>query len=260
MYLKYIKEKHPMVNLDSFDRRMNVVVAGASGGIGHALVQQLVSHPSVAQVHALTRNPDQLLLEQKDKLCVHHVDILDEASLSEAAKHFRSITIDLFIVASGILHGAGLAPEKSLRALQSDSFIEVMQINALAPMLVAKHFLPRMTRDGKAVFSVISARVGSISDNRLGGWYTYRASKAALNMLLKTLSIESSRTMPNLIVAGLHPGTVDTGLSKPYQRNVKPEKLFTPDQSAAFLLNVVNGLSVEQSGKVLAWDGQQVDP
>jgi len=249
-----------VVNLDSFNKQINAVVIGASGGIGYALVRQLISHPSVALVHALTHNPDALVWELDEQLRVLCVDILDERSLIDAAECFSDTPIDLLIVATGILHGEDVEPEKSLRALQSESFLEVMQINALAPMLVAKHFIPRMNRLRKAVFSVISARVGSISDNRLGGWYSYRASKAALNMLLKTLSIESNRTMPNLIIAGLHPGTVDTGLSKPFQRNVKPAKLFTPSQSAEYLLNVVNGLSVGQSGDIFAWDGLQIAP
>lgn len=253
-------EELRLVNLDSFNKQINAVVVGASGGIGYALVRQLKSHPSVARVHALTRNPDAIISEQDEKLHVLCVDILDERNLIDAAECFYDTPIDLLVVASGMLHGEDVEPEKSLRALQSESFIEVMQINALAPMLVAKHFIPRMNRHRKAVFSVISARVGSISDNRLGGWYSYRASKAALNMLLKTLSIEANRTMPNLIIAGLHPGTVDTGLSKPFQRNVKPEKLFTPSQSAEYLLNVVNDLSVGQSGDIFAWDGQQIVP
>lgn len=249
-----------MVNLNSFDKQINAVVVGASGGIGQALVQKLLDHPSIAQVHALTRNKAAFNIGFDERLQVHAVDILDENSIRTAAERFADTPIDLIVVASGVLHGDGVAPEKSLRSLQSESFLEVMQINALAPMLVAKHFLHRMNRRGKAVFSVISARVGSISDNRLGGWYSYRASKAALNMLIKTLSIECARSAPNVIVVGLHPGTVDTELSKPFQRNVKPEKLFTPAQSAGYLLNVVDNLSVEQSGNVFAWDSQMIAP
>jgi NAD(P)-dependent dehydrogenase (short-subunit alcohol dehydrogenase family) len=108
------------------------------------------------------------------------------------------------------------------------------------------------------VFAAISARVGSISDNRLGGWYSYRASKAALNMLLKTAAIELGRTRKELVVLGLHPGTVDTGLSKPFQSNVSEGKLFTPEQSARYLLEVIDGVTPEHSGSVLAWDAQTV--
>lgn len=248
-----------MVTLDSFQNKINAVVVGASGGIGKALVEQLLAYPSVAQVHALTRNADSFQ-SSSEKLKVSAVDILDETSVERASESVSDTPVDLLIIASGILHGENVSPEKSLRTFQRDSFAQVMEVNTIAPMLVAKHFLSKMNRRDRSVFSVISARVGSISDNRLGGWYSYRASKAALNMLLKTLSIESRRTMPNLIIAGLHPGTVDTRLSKPFQRNVKPEKLFTPDQSATYLLNVVNDLSVEQSGNLFAWDGQLIEP
>ena len=132
------------------------------------------------------------------------------------------------------------------------------QINAIGPALVAKHFLPLLATDRKAVFAALSARVGSIGNNRLGGWYAYRASKAALNMILKTLSIELARRNPSAICVGLHPGTVDTRLSGPFQRGVPGDKLFSPHRSAPCLLKVINALSPGQSGRVLAWDGKPI--
>ena len=126
------------------------------------------------------------------------------------------------------------------------------------PALVARHFLPLLPRDRRAVFAALSARVGSIGDNRLGGWHSYRASKAALNMILRNLAIELARTHPQAVVAGLHPGTVDTGLSEPFQKGVKPEKLFTAESSAERLLAVMDALTPADCGRVFAWDGQPI--
>jgi NAD(P)-dependent dehydrogenase (short-subunit alcohol dehydrogenase family) len=151
-----------------------------------------------------------------------------------------------------------LQPEKSLKQLTSENFIELMRVNALGPALVAKYFLPIMNRNKPAFFGAISARVGSIQDNRLGGWHSYRSSKAALNMLIKNIAIEYQRRFPKLTIAGLHPGTVDTALSKPFQGNVPDGKLFTPEFSAAQLLTVINQLKPEDSGKCFAWDGKAI--
>ena len=132
-------------------------------------------------------------------------------------------------------------------------------INAIGPALVAKHFLPVMPAKGtRTVFAVLSARVGSISDNKLGGWYGYRAAKAALNQLIRTLAIEERRRNDRAIIVGLHPGTVDTALSKPFQGNVRPDQLFAPDRAAVQLLDVIDGLKAPDSGKVFDWEGKEV--
>ncbi len=163
------------------------------------------------------------------------------------------------IVASGLLHAAdGLSPEKSMRALDAVAMQRLFAVNAIGPALVAKHFMPLMPRQGRVVFAAVSARVGSISDNRLGGWYGYRASKAALNQLIRTLSIEWSRTARDSICVGLHPGTVDTALSAPFQGNVSAGSLFTPAHSAGALLQVLDQLTPAQTGRVFAWDGLEV--
>lgn len=253
-----------MISLQSFGRDLNAVVIGGSGGIGSALVAQLLMCPDVKCVTAFSRSgisvDDEMSRAPLRKLECRPIDLMSESSIKDASDGVSEMTIDLIIVATGILHSKDIRPEKSLNALGADSFSAVMQMNALAPMLVAKHFLPRMRKSGKSVFVALSARVGSISDNRLGGWYSYRASKAALNMLLKTLSVESHRTHPQLIVAGLHPGTVDTALSCPFQRNVEPTKLFSPSQSAGYLLDVIDGLDHSNSGGVFAWNGTQIEP
>ena len=168
--------------------------------------------------------------------------------------------LDLVLVATGILHSdSGIQPEKRLRDIDAAAMAEVMRINAIGPALVAKHFLPLMRREAKSVFAAISARVGSIGDNRLGGWASYRASKAALNMLLRTFAIEHARTHPEGICVALHPGTVDTALSRPFQARVPQGKLFTPGDAAERLLTVLDGLGPGDSGGFYAWDGSRIE-
>jgi NAD(P)-dependent dehydrogenase (short-subunit alcohol dehydrogenase family) len=188
------------------------------------------------------------------------LDIEDEPSIRAAADAIRERVpaLHLVIVATGILHGDGLEPEKTWRSLDPEALATAFRINAVGPALVAKHFLPLLARDRKAVFAALSARVGSISDNRLGGWHAYRTSKAALNMLIRTLAIELARVAPQALCVGLHPGTVNTGLSEPFQANVPEGRLFSPAFAAGRLLAVLDGLSPDQSGTVFAWDGQAV--
>jgi NAD(P)-dependent dehydrogenase (short-subunit alcohol dehydrogenase family) len=136
----------------------------------------------------------------------------------------------------------------------------VFAVNTIGPALVAKHFLPLLPRRGRSAFAAISARVGSIGDNRLGGWHSYRASKAALNMLLRNFAIELARRAPDAVCIGLHPGTVDTALSAPFRSRVAPDRLFTPARSAGHLLRVIEQATVADNGHVLAWDGARIPP
>ncbi len=185
--------------------------------------------------------------------------MLDEASIADAAERVsRNGALDLIIVATGLLHRDDLQPEKTLRDIDGANMLDVLQVNTVAPALVAKHFLPLMRRSGKTVFAALSARVGSIDDNRLGGWISYRASKAALNMVTKTLAIEHARRCPDGIVVSLHPGTVATALSEPFRTRVPPAKLFEPDVSAAHLLRVIDGLTHADTGGFFAWDGSRI--
>ena len=133
-------------------------------------------------------------------------------------------------------------------------------VNTIGPTLVGKYFIPFLRKDARSVFAFLSARVGSISDNKLGGWYSYRASKTALNQIIKNFSIEVKRSNANAIFVGLQPGTVKSYLSKPFEKNVKADKLFTPDYSAEKLLDVISNLTNENSGKVYAWDGEEIGP
>lgn len=226
------------------------VVIGASGGIGGAIAKQLEARD--AEVHALSRSAVE---------AANRIDIEDEASIASAAKRVGLAgEVDLVFVASGLLHGSGIEPEKAWRDLSPEKLAKSFAINATGPALVAKHFLPLLSREGRAAFAALSARVGSISDNRLGGWYGYRASKAALNMLVKSLSIELARSRPDAFCIALHPGTVDTALSKPFQRNLKDGQLTQPVEAASHLLTVLDQLDAASSGKIFAWDGQEIDP
>lgn len=161
----------------------------------------------------------------------------------------------LVIVATGLLHRADVSPEKTVRALDPAAIATVFAINAIGPALVAKHFVPLLARRERCVFAALSARVGSIDDNRLGGWYTYRASKSALNQILRTLAIEVARSRPEAIVLGLHPGTVASGLSRLFRPDPTADGVFSPEESAKHLLRVLNGLGADDTGGVFAWDG-----
>jgi len=243
--------------LRSLDDKPNIAIVGASGGIGRALVERLADSGRISRVHALSRTPIEL---NSGRIVRHSIDILDEESVRQAAAAASDRgPLDLVIVAAGILHdSSGLWPEKNLQDLDAQKLTRVFAVNAIGPALVAKHFLPRLRRGCKTVFAALTARVGSIADNRLGGWASYRASKAALNMLLRTIAIEHSRRYPLSVVAGLHPGTVATPLSQPFSANVPEGRLFTPDQAARRLLAVIDALGPGDSGRVYGWDGQPI--
>jgi NAD(P)-dependent dehydrogenase (short-subunit alcohol dehydrogenase family) len=246
--------------LRSFGSAMNVVVVGASGGIGQALTTRLARSSAVRRIIACGWSRP---LPEDRKIRHHRLDLTDEATIASAAQSAAAEggALDLVLVASGILHhGEALLPEKTWRALDGAAHERVYRINAVGPALIAKHFLPLLARDRKSVFAALSARVGSISNNRLGGWHAYRASKAALNMLLRTFAIELARRNSSAVCVGLHPGTVDTSLSAPFQANVRDDKLFTPDFAAARLLAVIDRLTPDDSGKVFAWDGEPIPP
>jgi NAD(P)-dependent dehydrogenase (short-subunit alcohol dehydrogenase family) len=247
-----------MALMSSLHPESNVAVIGASGGIGRAFVELLADDIGVRQVHAMCRVPGDW---QQSKVVSHRLDLVDEESIeAAAAAATREVPLDLVIVATGILHrGERVRPEKAMREIDPESLAEVMAVNAIGPSLAAKHFLPRLRRRQKAVFAALSARVGSISDNRLGGWTAYRMSKAALNMLVRTAAIEQARTARESVVVALHPGTVSTELSRPFTGRVPESKLFTPQLAATWLLGVLDGLVPEQTGGFFAYDGSRID-
>jgi NAD(P)-dependent dehydrogenase (short-subunit alcohol dehydrogenase family) len=224
------------------------LVFGASGGIGAALVTQLQARGQYDRVIALSRQAGDFDLE-------------DDASLAAVVSRLAGEPpVRMVIVATGLLSDTTRGPDKSLRALDADWMMQNFRINSIGPALIARHIVPLMPRTGRSVFAALSARVGSISDNRLGGWHSYRASKAALNMLIRTIAIDLARTHPDALCVTLHPGTVDTELSRPFQRGIADGQIKHPDDSARALLDIIDSLSPAQSGRCFAWDGLEIAP
>jgi NAD(P)-dependent dehydrogenase (short-subunit alcohol dehydrogenase family) len=243
------------MSLPSLREGYRAVVFGASGGLGAALVRQLAADPRCAVVHAGARTPG----PPAERTRPFAFDLNDEEGLAEAAGAVAAGgPLDLVMVATGVLHGEGLAPEKTYRSLNADAFARTFAINATGPALIARHMLPVLSRESKSVFAALSARVGSISDNRSGGWHAYRASKAALNQIIRTCAIELAARNRLALCVALHPGTVDTGLSKPFQSGVSADRLFSPYDSGAHLLGVIDRLGPADSGGFFAWDGSPI--
>ena len=219
------------------------VVVGGSGGIGAAMVQFLRDDPRCAQVEALHRSADIA------------VDFADERSIADAASTLATGgACHLIVNAAGVLHTADFMPEKRLADLNVAQMLETFRVNTFGPALLLRHFTPLLAAE-RSVMAFVSAKVGSIGDNRLGGWYSYRASKAALNMLVKTAAIELARTRSGAIVVALHPGTVDTPLSRPFRGAEIGRPAGT---AAAEMLKVLDGLQPDDSGCFVAWDGTRL--
>lgn len=238
------------------------VVFGATGGIGSAMIAELKADPRCSRLFAASRTGRNV-----DGVPGLSFDLSTPASITEAmADAAREGPLHLVIAATGALHSEGhMEPEKSWRQMSAPRFADAFAFNTILPSLIIQAGLDHLakgTREApqKAVVAALSARVGSISDNRLGGWHAYRASKAALNQVIRTCSIELARKTPQAVCVGLHPGTVDTDLSKPFQRGVPEGKLFTPEFSAQRLLTVLDGLDAAQSGRLFDWAGEEIAP
>lgn len=253
--------------LASFPSGSQALVQGASRGIGLEFVRQLLAQPVVGRVFAGCRAPDRAgelaaLAANEPRLQVVPLDVTHEASIAEAAAAVAGTTdrLHLVINCAGILHGGALAlaPEKRLADVRAEALAAGFAVNAFGPLLVAKHFERLLAHRERAVFASISARVGSIGDNRLGGWYAYRGAKAAQNMFTKTLAIEWARSRRNVTCVALHPGTTDTDLSRPFQANVAPDRLFGPERTVRQLLEVIDRLTPAETGRFYAWDGSEI--
>jgi NAD(P)-dependent dehydrogenase (short-subunit alcohol dehydrogenase family) len=226
--------------------RSLAVVIGGGGGIGGAMVEQLRVSNRYAEVRSLSRTS------------VPALDITSETSVQQAAETLLACGLDprLVFVATGFLHAPAMPPEKSLRDLDAASMAHAFAVNTIGPALLIKHLLPLLPRHGKSVFAVLSARVGSIGDNQIGGWYSYRASKAALNQLVRTAAIELKRRRPDAICVALHPGTVATRLSDPFGKAGLDVQ--TADVAAQRLLSVIDALSSAESGNFFDHHGKAV--
>ena len=242
---------------------MNVLIQGGGRGIGMAMAQRALA-AGATRLFITARDPLAApahdALASDERVTFLPLDVTDEANIAAASARIAETVphLDRVICTAGILQQGDIRPEKRVADLKQANLMHLYQVNALGPVLLARALWPLLKGDHILHFAAISARVGSVSDNRLGGWYAYRASKAALNQLMRTLSIELARANPNGCVATLHPGTVDTGLSKPFQGNVPAGKLFTPDYAAGCLWQVLDRLGPEDTGLLHAFDGSVI--
>ena len=230
------------MKMESLPEGYRALVVGGSGGIGGAFVAALATDPRCAQVESLHRRS------------AVPIDFNNEASIAQAAVAFADRRFSLIVNAAGLLHSDGFMPEKKLADLNEAQMLSTFRANAFGPALLIRHFAPLLQRE-RAVMAMLSARVGSIGDNRLGGWYSYRASKAALNMIVRTAAIELGRSAPNAVLVALHPGTVDTGLSAPF----RGAEIGRPAaQAARQMLGVLDGLLPGDSGSFVSYDGTRL--
>jgi len=252
--------------MPKFDPDSTAVVIGASGGIGLAMTRKLLADSRFSQVIATCRDPEHAedlldLTEQFDSLQLTDLEATDPDSFSRLSAHLQDHNLkpDLVIYCAGLLHsGSQVQPEKRLEDIELSAMERVFAVNTFGPALMFKSLLPLLGRNDRCVMAVISARVGSIEDNRLGGWYAYRASKAGLNQIMRTATIEARRRFKGCILTCVHPGTTDTGLSRPFQSNVPANKLFSPEFVAERFMAIFEGLKAEDSGAFLAWDGESI--
>jgi NAD(P)-dependent dehydrogenase (short-subunit alcohol dehydrogenase family) len=248
----------------STDRLLkNALVVGGGQGIGLGFVRKLLAEDNLERIYATYRRLESATELQEiadSRLCCMQMDITEESQIAAVIKQIQIQTSALHYVinAVGVLHEGEMQPEKSLRQINSEQLLRYFQVNSIGAMLLFKQVQPLIKHQERSILATISAKVGSISDNNIGGWYGYRASKAALNMFIRTTAIEYKRTCPHAILVALHPGTTDTRLSLPFQRNVPPEKLFSVDRTVAQLLTVIAGLTPTDSGEFFSWDGSRL--
>jgi NAD(P)-dependent dehydrogenase (short-subunit alcohol dehydrogenase family) len=242
---------------------ISALVVGGGRGIGLGFVNQFLARNDLERVYATYRRPEsatELLAIADPRLHCFQMDITVEAQIAAVVKQIQVQTASLHYVINcvGVLHEGEMQPEKSLRSINSEQLLRYFQINSVGAMLVFKQVQPLLKHQNRSILATISAKVGSIGDNQIGGWYGYRASKSALNMFMHTAAIEYKRTCPQAILVALHPGTTDTQLSLPFQRNVPPEKLFSVDRTASQLLTVIDRLEASDSGEFVNWDGMRL--
>ena len=245
---------------------INALVIGATQGIGLGFVRSLLADQRVKKLFCTYRDVTtatellELVKEHGERLVCLELDVTNETQIESALKQVKSEVNELHLAlyCVGVLHEGDISPEKSLRHLNAENLLYTFHVNSIGAAIVAKHLAPIFGRNTHSIFAAISAKVGSIGDNRLGGWYGYRASKAALNMFMRTTAIEFGRRCPNTIVVALHPGTTDTRLSKPFQDNVPEEQLFSVEKTVNLLTGVMSKLTLEDSGTFYSWNGSEL--
>ena len=244
-----------------FDSPLRALVLGARGGIGEALVNQILANGPLHRVIATSRDTTWCA---ESGLGPNHtrfpLDLTDDESIGALRQHIveTGTNLNLIIDCTGILHDGDLQPERTWRHIERKSMQTVFNTHVFGLGLLIRDLLPLLPRVERTVFATLSARLGSIGDNRLGGWFSYRASKAAQNMMIKTAAIEARNRWPQLILLSLHPGTVTTALSEPFTRRTPSDKLFSPDQAADYLSTVISHRVPSDSGNFYAWDGQSI--
>jgi len=244
-----LRKQNMITQIDAHDFPAGglAVIVGASGSIGKALFAEICNSEIFDVVLPLARNS------------IPMIDLLSEETILNCSKFIANKTTPLRLVvdATGILHSPNITPEKSMKASERKALSTLFQINAIGPLLLMKHFIPLFPRKGKTMFTSLSARVGSISDNKLGGWYGYRASKAALNQFIRTAAIELKRTHPEGICTAIHPGTVTSPLSQPFAKSGL--ELFTPKESAQKLFHVIKNSNQNDSGQFFDYEKRKIN-
>ena len=233
--------------MNSLEERFKAIVFGASGAIGGAFVEAVAAMPNCDQVIGVSRRSDP------------GFDIESEQSIADLAQRFASLApFHLIVDATGALHLDGVGPEKRLQDVHKETLLKALSVNAVGPALLLKHFVPLLPMGSRCMFVKLSARVGSITDNRKGGWYGYRASKAALNMLLQTAAIEVRRTRPEALLVALQPGTVRSRLSAPFVSHSSDVATMSPEQAVELMLTAIDALPASRRASFIDYRGENI--
>lgn len=237
--------------------KKHILIIGANSGIAQAIALRYRENPE-NKLTLISRVIDNKRLMQDANIQCISIENYDENSIAHALASIEENNIDEVYICHGILHTKTIKPERRLEDFSGESFQQVIKINTLTPMLWLKHLVPKLGKNSYCKIAIFNARVGSISENELGGWYSYRTSKAALNMLLKTMAIELARRAKNIKLVSFHPGTTDTQLSRPFQKNVPEGKLFTPDFVAEQLIKIMTNIEIDGTVSYLDWQGKTI--
>jgi short-subunit dehydrogenase len=236
--------------------KKNILIAGSSGAIGREFTRFYSDDPSIEKIVTLSRKIENTIHKKIQSI---EIDYSKEETFENLKKISQLESISTIIIATGILHTDQINPEKSINGINFESLKDVFQVNVFGPILLVKNLLPLIKKSQGVKIVFLTARVGSISDNELGGWYSYRSSKSALNMMISNLSIELQRANKEHIVIGIHPGTVKSHLSEPFLRHVK-HNIFSPRESVELMSQVISNISQKDSGKCFDFSGKVIEP